>query len=468
MPADLRSFLDALESAPPGSLATITREVDPNLQLTGLIRRLQADGRHPVLFFENVKGTSCRVVANALATRERLGFVFGVSGEQVVDEYLRRQDRLIPVEHLERGASVPVREVVMTGEAANILDLPQIVHCGADAGPYFASGVVLARDPDTGIYNAGVYRTQIVSERKVRIYPSAATNLRYLYNKAEAKGEALEVAWVLGHHPALLLASQYRGPIDVDELEVAGGLLGEALRMVPAETIALEVPADAEIVVEGRILPGIREPEGPFGEFTWTLGPAEMNPVAEITAVTRRRDAIYLDVFSAHAEHNLLGMLPREALLRQRVRAAVPSLKAVSMPLSGTCRFTAYVSIGAAYPGAAKQAAMAAFASDSFLKQVIVVDDDIDVFNEADVMWAVATRVQADRDIIVIPDAWTNELDPSAHQPNDRTRRGGVNAKWIVDATRPADLPVQPRADVPDEVWRAIRPEDFLAERDLR
>ncbi len=465
MPKDLRSFLDELEARPPSEFATITAEVDPNLQLTAIIRRLQAENRHPALYFEQVKGTSIRVVANSLATRDHLGLVFGCTGEEVVRTYMERQDRRIPPIRVTDG---PVREVILTGDDANILDLPQIVHCGADAGPYFAAGVVIAKDPDTGIYNAGVYRTQIVGPRKVRIYPSAATNLRYLYNKAEARGEALEVAWVLGHHPALLLASQYRGPIDVDEIHVAGGLLGEPLRMVPAETVALDVPADAEIVVEGRILPHIRELEGPFGEFTWTLSPAEMNPVAEITAITRRRDAILLDVFNAHTEHNLLGMIPREAMLYQRVRAAVPSLKAVAMPLSGTCRFTAYVSIGPSHPGAARQAAMAAFASDSFLKQVIVVDADIDVFNEADVLWAVATRVQADRDIIVIPDAWTNELDPSAHLMNDRTKRGGVNAKWIVDATNPADLPVQPKADVPEEIWKAIRLEDFLPAASLR
>jgi 2,5-furandicarboxylate decarboxylase 1 len=358
--------------------------------------------------------------------------------------------------------------VVLVGEEADLLELPQIVHCGEDAGPYFSSGVVLARDPETGTYNAGIYRTQIVGPRKVRIYPSAATHLRHLYNQAEARGEPLEVAWVLGHHPALLLAAQYRGPMDVDEIHVAGGLLGEPLRMVPAETVALDVPADAEIVVEGRILPHLREPEGPFAEFTWTLGPPEMNPVAEITAITRRRDAIYVDVFNAHQEHNLLGMIGREANLFQRVKAAVPSLKAVTLPLSGTCRFTAYVSLGPSHPGAARQAGLAALAADSFIKQVIVVNDDIDVFTEADVLWAVAARVQADRDIVVLRDQWTNELDPSAYDMNDRTKRGGVNAKWIVDATSPVGLPVQPRADVPEAVWRAINPEDFLPPSSLR
>jgi 2,5-furandicarboxylate decarboxylase 1 len=465
MNKDLRSYLDEMEALPPTEFAHVTAEVDPNLQLTGLQRRLQADGRFPVLLFEQVKGTALRVVVNTIATRERLGFLFGCDGQEVVDVYTARQAQLMPPVRVTDG---PVREVVLVGDDANLLELPQIVHCGDDAGPYFSSGVVLARDPDTGTYNAGIYRTQIVGQRKVRIYPSAATHLRHLYNKAEARGEPLEIAWVLGHHPALLLAAQYRGPIDVDEIHVAGGLFGEPLRMLPAETVALDVPADAEIVVEGRILPHIREPEGPFGEFTWTLGPAEMNPIAEITAITRRRDAIYLDVFNAHQEHNLLGMIGREANLFQRVRAAVPAVKAVTMPLSGTCRFTAYVSIGRSHPGAARQAGLAALAADSFIKQVVVVDDDIDVFTESDVLWAVATRVQADTDIIILPDQWTNELDPSAHEMNDRTTRGGVNAKWIVDATSPVGLPVQPKADVPEEIWRNIRPEDFLPASSLR
>jgi 2,5-furandicarboxylate decarboxylase 1 len=465
MPKDLRSFLDEMEGQPPSEFAQVAPEVDPNLQLTGLLRRLQADGRFPVLLFERVKGTPIRVVANTVATRERLGFLFGCDGQEVVDVYTARQAQLTkPV----RVADGPVREVVLVGEEANLLDLPQIVHCGEDAGPYFSSGVVLVRDAQSGTYNAGIYRTQIVGPRKVRIYPSAATHLRHLYNLAEARGEPLEVAWVLGHHPALLLAAQYRGPMDVDEIEVAGGLLGEPLRMLPAETVALDVPADAEIVVEGRILPHIREPEGPFGEFTWSLGPAEMNPIAEITAITRRRDAIYVDVFNAHQEHNLLGMIGREANLYQRVKAAVPALKAATLPLSGTSRFTAYLSLGPTHPGAARQAGLAALAADSFIKQVVVVNDDIDVFTESEVLWAVATRVQADRDITILPDQWTNELDPSAHELNDRSKRGGVNAKWIVDATSPVGLPVQLRADVPDEIWKAIKPEDFLPASALR
>ncbi len=456
MTRDLRSFLHDLPAA---ELVRVKAEVDPNLQLTGILRRLQADERHPVVLFENVKGSTIPVLTNTLATRERLGFAFGSTAADVVSAYSARQGQWIAPERVSDG---PVHEVVQVGEAANLLELPQIVHCGDDAGAYIGSGVTIVKDPETGCYNLGMYRTQIAGPRKVRLYPVLTTHLMHLFLKAERLGQPLEVAWVVGHHPTFLLASQYRGPLDLDDLNVAGGLMGEPLRMVPAKTLAMDVPADAEIVIEARMLPGVRELEGPFGEFSWTLGPAEMTPVAEVSAITRRRDAIFLDVFNAHPEHNLIGMIGREATVFQRVKAAMPAVKAVALPMSGTCRFTCYVSVGPSHPAAGRQAALAALAADPIIKLVVVVDDDIDVYSDSEVLWAMATRVQPDHDIIIIPDAWTNELDPAAHQPLDNTRRGGMNGRWIIDATRPIGLPAQPKADVPEEIWKNIRLEDFL------
>jgi 2,5-furandicarboxylate decarboxylase 1 len=459
MTMDLRSYLRLLEEQAPAELIRVHRAVDPNLQLTAILRRLQADGRHPVILFENVNGTSIPVLTNTLATRERLGFAFGSTAADVVGAYTARQGHWLPPQRI---TDAPVHEVVQAGDAANLLELPQIVHCGDDAGAYIGSGVTMVKDPETGCYNLGMYRTQIAGPRKVRLYPVLTTHLMHLFLKAERRGEPLEVAWVVGHHPTFLLASQYRGPLDLDDRHVAGGLMGEPLRMVAARTLDMDVPADAEIVIEARMLPGVRELEGPFGEFSWTLGPAEMTPVAEVSAITRRKDAIFLDVFNAHPEHNLIGMIGREATVFQRVKASMPAVKAVALPMSGTCRFTAYVSVGPSHPAAGRHAALAALAADPIIKLVVVVDDDIDVYDDAQMLWAMATRVQPDRDVIVIPEAWGNELDPAGHQPLDRTARGGMNAKWIVDATRPIGLPAQPRADVPEEIWRNIRLEDFL------
>jgi len=267
---------------------------------------------------------------------------------------------------------------------------------------------------------------------------------------------------MIGHHPAVYMASQFRGPFEVDELEVAGGLLNEPLRVVKGETVDLHIPADAEIVIEGTIPPNAREEEGPFGEYTWYMGNKEVTPFIEVSAITHRKDAIYYDINSAHPEHNFTGLLGREAMLYTRIKSVVPTVKAVTLPFSGTCRHTAYVSIRKEYDGLGKNTALAALAADPFMKLVVVVDEDINVFNEAEVMWAVCTRVQADRDVFIVPDAYVCELDPSAYSVRGRQERGFLNSKWGIDATKPVDLPFQERADVPEEIWKEMRLEDYL------
>ena len=459
MPKDLRTFIRQIQENDPENWIPVEREVDPNLELTGVLRKLQDEGRYPTLLFQHVRGSELPVLSNALGSRKRLALLFDTTEEGLTDAYVRRQEQLIPPERVETG---PVKEVVETGERADVTKLPQIIHCGEDAGPYISSGVVIAKDPDTGLYNAGIYRIQKVGPRKLRIYPGEYSHLWHLHRKQEERNLPLDVAIVIGHYPTLYMASQYRGPLDTDEIEVAGGLAQEPIRMTPSETLDLDVPADAEIVIEGRILPHIREEEGPFGEFTWYLGPSEMNPVIEVTAVTRRRDAIYQDVFNAHPEHNLIGLVGREAGVYAKVKATIPTVKAVSIPFSACCRHAAYISIKKEIDGAGRNCALTALGADPFIKLVIVVDDDVNVFNEAEVMWAVATRVRADEDVIIIPESNVCQLDPSAYDITSRNKRGGLNAKWFIDATKPVGLPFQQRASVPEEIWKNIDLDAYL------
>jgi 2,5-furandicarboxylate decarboxylase 1 len=187
-----------------------------------------------------------------------------------------------------------------------------------------------------------------------------------------------------------------------------------------------------------------------------------MTPVVEVTAINRRSDAIYQDIFNAHPEHNLIGMVGREANMLAKVKATIPTTKAVALPFSGCCRFATYVSIKKEYDGQGRNAALTALGADPFVKLCIVVDEDIDPHNEAEVMWAVATRVQADKDVIVIPESYTVELDPSAYSILDRTKRGALNAKWIIDATKPVGLPFQERSTVPEHVWKDMNLDDYL------
>ncbi len=460
MPKDLRSFIAEVEKTAPDELAYVSREVDPDLELTGVLRKLQEGNQYPAVLFHHVQGTDLPVLANVMASRRRLAIALEAGESDLTMEYARRQDN--PIAPVAMDGEAPVKAVRYVGDEVDLQKLPNIVHCGGDGGPYISSGVSLIRDPDSGVHNAGTYRLQIKGKNRLGIYPGVYSHMWHVQQKYEQRGQDAPVAIVVGHHPSFYLAGQYRGPLENDEIHIAGGLLGEPVRMVPGETVDLTVPADAEIVIEGRILADVREHEGPFGEYTWYMGPAVDTLVVEITAITHRADAIYYDVFSAHPEHNLMGLLGREAMMFQRVKAAVPTVTALTLPFSGTCRHSCYVSVKKQFDGAGKNVALAALAADPFMKMVIVVDDDIDVFNEMEVMWAVVTRVQADRDIFVVPDSYVCELDPSAYDIADRAKRGYVNAKFAIDATKPVGIDFQERADVPEEVWKKMDLQDYL------
>jgi len=254
------------------------------------------------------------------------------------------------------------------------------------------------------------------------------------------------VAFAIGVHPAIALGALAIGSIDEDERAIMGALLGEPLELVRAETSEVLVPAHAEMVIEGEILPAARTAEGPFGEFTgYSLGQRQRE-VVQVKAITHRRGAMFQDIAVAHLDHMLLSTVPMEANLYRAVRAMVPSVKAVRVPSPFTC----FVSLEQRLPGQAKNAIMAALGADLYMKRVVVVDHDVDVFDDRQMNWAIATRCQPDRDLVVIGGARGSDLDPS-------TREDGYTAKWGVDATaKPSLAAYTPRHRVPPEVWRRI------------
>jgi len=230
---------------------------------------------------------------------------------------------------------------------------------------------------------------------------------------------------------------------------VVGGFLGEPLEIVPGVTVPVEAPADAEIVLEGHILPGVREPEGPFAEFTGYASERSTEHVIEVSAILHRGDAIYQDVMSGiSAEHTTLLAVPAEARMLRVLRGHNPSVTRVSYPQSGTCRLHCYVSMTPSAEGQAKNVAMAALGEDLSLKLVVVVDEDVDVRSDEEVMWAMATRMQADRDLVVIPNAMGAILDPSS--------RAGTTAKVVIDATRPLGGFPSRHTLPPEAVQRAL------------
>jgi len=339
----------------------------------------------------------------------------------------------------------------------DLRDLPVITHHEMDGYPYLPDAVI-ACDPDTGKnYNSSHHRMIVKDKDESRIWMSPR-HLWNFYMRAQEKGEALPIAHVLGHHPGFFLGSEAISSMEVDEYETIGGVLGEPLRLVPSETYGdrLLVPADAEIIVEGEILPNQRDAEGPFGEFTGYYGPQRWSPVVRIKAITYRKDAIYTNILAGHADTAILGGIPKEAGVYEEIKRAVPHVKAVHFPISGCCRFHAYISLKQRVDGEGMVSALAAFPHHDELKHIIVVDEDVDAFNEREVLWALATRVQPDTDVTIMSNVRGGTLDPSS-------TKHAVGSKMIIDATKPTSRPFAERINIPDEVMERINLKDYIS-----
>jgi 2,5-furandicarboxylate decarboxylase 1 len=451
MPKDLRSFIAQLHKESPNDIARVTKPISPRYEISALLTHLENQKRFPLLYCENVAGYSAPVVINAQVSRRLMALALECKVSNLARKYGERRSRIIPPMEIENA---PVHEVVRTGDDIDLSQIPLLTHYNVNAAPYITAGIVAAADPDSGVRNTSYNRLMMAGKRELRIFMAIGRHLWTLHNKLERRNEPLPVAIIIGVHPLFSLGAQAFTASTEDEYAVIGGMMGEPLRVVRAKSVPLVVPADAEMIIEGKILPNVRRVEGPFGEFTGHAVPSDERPVIEVTAITHRHSYIFQDIHAGYTEHKMMGALPREAALLKAVRQTVPTVKDVCMPVSGTCRFHAYISIAKRAPGQAKNAICAAFAADMLLKHVVIVDEDIDVFDEERVLWAVANRFQADRGLVVISNAQGSELDPSAGP-------GGINAKMGLDATKPmSGFP--PELRVPDEVMKKIRLEDFL------
>ena len=451
MPKDLRTFIAQVESKHPEEIARVTKPISPRYEITALLTQLERSKRFPLLFCEKVNGSDAPVVINVQVSRKLMAFALDCRTDELAAAFSARQSQ--PISPVELSAA-PVHEVVRLDEEVDLTRVPLLTHYDVNAAPYITAGIVVAADPDTGVRNTSYNRLMLAGKRELRIFMAVGRHLWTLHNKAERRGEPLPIAIVIGVHPLFSLGAQAFTPSTEDEYAVIGGMMGEPLRVAKAKTVPILIPADAEMIIEGRILPHIRREEGPFGEFTGHAVSKDDRQVIEVTAITHRKNYIFQDVHAGYTEHKLMGAVPREAALIKAVRQTVPTVKNVCMPVSGNCRFHAYVSIAKRTPGQAKNAICAAFAADMLLKHVIIVDDDIDVFDEEQVLWAVSNRFQADRGLVVISNAQGSELDPSAGP-------GGVNAKMGLDATKPLSG-FAPELRVPDEIMKKMTLEDFL------
>ena len=451
MPKDLRSFIAELEAKSPEEIARVNKPLSPRYEISALLTHLEKIKRFLLLFFEKIKGSNAPVVINAQASRRLMAIALDGKPEELARKFGERQSKPIPPVEV---TEAPVQEVTKLGDEVDLTEVPMLTHYDVNAAPYITAGVVVAADPDTGVRNTSYNRLMMAGKRELRIFMAIGRHLWTLHNKFERRDQPLPIAIVIGVHPLFSLGAQALTPAGEDEYGVIGGMMNEPLRLVKAKTVPILVPADAEMIIEGKMLPHVRRTEGPFGEFTGHAVPQDERQIIEVTAITHRKNYIFQDIHAGYTEHKLMGAVPREAALLKAVRQSVPTVKNVCMPVSGNCRFHAYVSIAKRTPGQAKNAICAAFAADMLLKHVVIVDDDIDIFDEERVLWAISNRFQADRDLVVIANAQGSELDPSAGP-------GGVNAKMGLDATKPLEG-FPPELRVPEEVMKRIRLEDFL------
>ena len=449
MSQDLRNYLDLIKQNHPGDFLVVSREVDPAYEITAITVKLEQEAkRRPILLFEKVKGTKFSVLTNLHAGRSRLAAAIHAKPEEMQRAYLGAMEKPIPPKIVSKA---PVKDVILTGDQIDLYDLPQILHHQEDAGAYITAAISFAKDPNSDTWNCAYNRLMIKGRDTTSIHLTLAKHLWEFQRAAEAQGKPLPVAFAIGVHPAIALGCLAVGSIDEDERAIMGGLLGEPLELVKCETSDLLVPAHAEMILEGEILPHERTAEGPFGEFTgYSLGERQRE-VLRVRAITHRRDAIFQDITVGHLDHLMLSTTPIEANLYRAVRAMVPTVKAVRVPAPFTC----YVSIEQRISGQAKNAILAVLGADLYMKRVVVVDHDVDIFNDRQVNWAIATRCQPDRDIVIVSNARGSDLDPS-------TKEDGNTAKWGVDATaKPSLADYTPRHRIPPEVWRRINLKDF-------
>ncbi len=419
--SDLRHWLNHL--ADTDRLSIARPGVDLTFELAGIANRL--DGTKAT-FFPSPGGHAIPVVSGIVSDRGWMAEALGVERGELLKRFQNAMAKPIaPVEVVD----APCQQVVHTDvDIAKVLPPP--THNELDSGPYITAGLIIVRNPENGVQNVAIVRLQVSGGNRLGALLLPRHTLAFT-DMAEKAGKDLPVAIVVGASPAELLASQAIAPINFDEMGIAGGLLGEAVSVVKCRNSDIRVPANAEIVLEGRMAAGERAPEGPFGEFPQYYGERADRHVIEIDCITHRDNPVFHTIVGGGLEHLLLGCIPREATILDSIQRNFPNVTDVALSRGGVHRYHLYIQMKPRSAGEAKNAILAAFAAHYDLKQVIAVDADVNIHDPKEVEWAVATRFQASRDLIVINNSQGSKLDPSTDN--------GVGSKMGLDATKPVD-----------------------------
>jgi UbiD family decarboxylase len=426
---DLRTYLEVLEQA--GELSRIKIPVSLDQEIGAIcLRNLHDSG--PGLLFERPGDGNLPLAVDLMASRRRYALALGIEPEELATEWNRRTSILLAPVIVERGAC---QENVMIGKDVDLSKLPAPIWNELDGGPYLTLSCHVTKDPITKTRNVGLYRNQVHDRQTLGILAAPYTHLNLQRNKAP--NEPFPVALVLGPDPTVVMTAPAPIPYGTDELAIASALRGKPLELVPCKTIPLEVPATAEIVIEGEIQPGELREEGPFGEFTGHYGGHKApRSIIRVKAITHRNDPILQATYEGMQpnESGFLTAVPREAEIMRQVTLTGIKKVNVTVPAGGALH--AVVAVEKPYEGFGKYVGLAVLGSvpGRYIKQVIVVDADIDPFDPIQVEWAVATRVQANRDIEILKQLTGIILDPSL--PKEEQWSTSRTSKMIIDATR--------------------------------
>lgn len=423
---DPHAFLDWYRRCYPDDVLAVDDPVSADEEITGLIYELAARNRSPLILCHSVTGLAVPVLSNVFASRTRIARTLDVEPGRLHEVYQERSRHARAPRVVEGG---PVLDNVHVGGEVDLTTVPMLRHFASDSGPYITSGILVAEDPVTGVGNMSYHRAMMRSPTELATSLHSRGDLWRMLGTYAERGEPMPVAMVLGGHPLFMLAASARVGYEVDERAIAGGLLGEALEIVRTPKHGIGVPAWADFVLEGVIDANEWAAEGPFGEFSGYSSNRSTNNLLRVDTVLRRDNAMLVDVSGGNtADHLNLARVPREAEMVEQLKTRFPDVTAVHYPTSGT-HFHCYVALRTSRAGQARQIMLGLLGWDPYLKNVIAVDEDVDVTDDSAVLWALAAHFQPHEDLFVVDGLPGSPLDPSSSLAGTTSRMG-------LDATR--------------------------------
>lgn len=418
---DLQGYIAFLEGN--NQLIRVKTEVNPELELAAIAKRFEGD---KAVLFEKVKGSNYPVLIGLYWNLDIMASVFNCDSSELpfvlTDEIRGWQKAPVGPVIVESG---PANEVVETD--INLWELPVPHHATGDGGRYLTSSVVIAKDPDTGVRNLSVHRMMVTGKNRFTLLLEELGHVMDYYKRAEAKGEALEITVNNGVDYPVLMAGAVpasTAPIDSDELGIVSQMRGEPVELIKSQTVDVEAIANAQFVIEGRILPGVRETEGPYAEVTGYYAEKDERWVMEVTALTRREQPVFNSILSGREVGNAYGLIAGAGAF-EKIHSLVPAVTAVHFA-DGSVPYHLVVRMNKVHEGSQRNAMMAAFVSLAFVKTVTVVDEDVNIYNPADVDWAVQTRGRYETDLLLVPESTGHRLNPIVE--DDKWTRLGIDA----------------------------------------